>query len=126
MSKPSRMGAMGKLSSFATTAPAEPEPKPESAVVAPRADVQTQPQKPAHSEKLTTVNIKIRTDQRDWMDSTARLVRDNNTEPVPAGDRTYPQHLIQVAIDLLKSADVDWAQVRNVEELKEQLRLPDD
>lgn len=126
MTKPSRMGGMGKLSAFGTTTPVEPETKPESAVATPQIKVKPQPKKTAHSEKLTTVNIKIRTDQRDWMDQTARLVRDNNTEPVPANERTYPQHLIQVAIDLLKATDVNWEQVRNVNDLKELLNLLDD
>ncbi|MEH1826805.1 MAG: hypothetical protein V7L22_15805 [Nostoc sp.] len=49
---------------------------------------------------------------------TARLVRDNNTETVQANERTDPQHLIQVAINLLKATGVDWQQVRNVQDLK--------
>jgi hypothetical protein len=94
-------------------------------VVTPQNKVKPRQQKPQH-EKLTTVNIKIRQDQRDWMDQTARLVRDNNTEPVPANERTYPQHLIQVAIDLLKATGVEWEQVRNVQDLKALLNLLDD
>ncbi|PSF33901.1 hypothetical protein C7H19_19450 [Aphanothece hegewaldii CCALA 016] len=53
----------------------------------------------------------------------ATLVRDNNTEFVPPAERVYPQHLIGVAIDLLKAADVDWNQVRNIEELQKTLNL---
>jgi hypothetical protein len=114
---------MGKLSTYGTPAPVEPAAEPKAAaVVTPQNKVKPRQHKPQR-EKLTTVNIKIRQDQRDWMDQTARLVRDNNTEPVPANDRTYPQHLIQVAIDLLKSSDVDWEQVRNVNDIKHQLNI---
>ena len=42
-----------------------------------------------------------------------------------AGDRTYPKHLIGVAIDLLAHADVDWSRVKNIAELREQLNLLD-
>ena len=77
----------------------------------------------AGQEKLITVNIKIKASQHEWLNETARLIRDNNTEPVPAGDRVYPQHLIGVAIELLRSSDVNLSQVRNIEDLKEQLNL---
>ena len=55
-----------------------------------------------NQEKLVTVNIKITKSQKDWLAQTATQVRDNNTEPVPPAERVYPQHLIGVAIDLLK------------------------
>ncbi len=74
-------------------------------------------------EQLVTVNIKIRKDQKTWLTDTASTVRDNNTEPVPPSERVYPQHLIGVAIDFLEAAGVDWDEVRNVEELREQLNL---
>lgn len=48
---------------------------------------------------------------------------DNNTEPVPAGDRCYPQHLIQVASNLLAAAPVNWAEVRNADDLRKELNL---
>jgi hypothetical protein len=92
-----------------------PEPQPKAKAVA--------PQPIAEQEKLTTVNIKITRSQQDWLANTARSIRDNNDEPVPPADRCYPQHLIQVAIDLLKTADVDWEQVRSVEEIKERLNI---
>ncbi|MEH1812760.1 MAG: hypothetical protein V7L09_09855 [Nostoc sp.] len=53
-------------------------------------------------------------------------MRDNNTETVQANERTDPQHLIQVAINLLKATGVDWQQVRNVQDLKTLLNLLDD
>ena len=74
-------------------------------------------------EQLVTVNIKIRKNQKEWLANTASTVRDNNTEPVPPAERVYPQHLIGVAIDFLSAADVDWGEVRNVEELRELLNL---
>jgi hypothetical protein len=69
------------------------------------------------------VNIKIRKNQKDWLADTASQVRENNLEPVPPAERVYPQHLIGVAIDLLEAAGVDWDEVKNVEELREQLNL---
>ena len=74
-------------------------------------------------KKLVTVNIKITKSQKDWLAETATEVRDNNTEPVPPAERVYPQHLIGVAIDLLNSAEVDWSEVKNVDDLREQLNI---
>jgi len=37
----------------------------------------------------------------------------------------YPQHLMGVAISLLQQADVDWSQIKNVEQLRIQLNLLD-
>ena len=73
---------------------------------------------PPVKEKPVTVNIKISRTQHEWLTDTARTVRDNNTEPVPPGDRVYPQHLIGVAIELLQAGDIDWGEVKNVEDLK--------
>ena len=79
----------------------------------------TTKQQPAPvKEKPVTVNIKISRTQHEWLTDTARTVRDNNTEPVPPGDRVYPQHLIGVAIELLQAGDIDWSEVKNVEDLK--------
>ena len=74
-------------------------------------------------EELVTVNIKIRKDQKAWLTDTASTVRNNNSEPVAPSERVYPQHLIGVAIDFLEAAGIDWGEVKNVEELKEQLNL---
>ena len=78
---------------------------------------------PPVKEKPVTVNIKISRTQHEWLTDTARTVRDNNTEPVPPGDRVYPQHLIGVAIELLQAGDIDWNEVRNVEDLKRLLGI---
>ena len=84
----------------------------------------TTKQQPAPvKEKPVTVNIKISRTQHEWLTDTARTVRDNNTEPVPPGDRVYPQHLIGVAIELLQAGDIDWNEVRNVEDLKRLLDI---
>lgn len=82
-------------------------------------------QKPGKKQqtRLVTVNIKITEQQQEWLADTAKQVRQNNDTPTPAGDRVYPQHLIQVAIELLKSADVEWDEIHNVEDLKQQLNL---
>jgi hypothetical protein len=129
MTTPRRMKGLGKLSDFGKTSDAPavvPEP-PSTAAPAP--EVLSEAPKPASaptkpaSKALTTVNIKLLRSQHEWLNDIARQVRDNNTEPVPASDRVYPQHLIQLAIDLIKSSDVDWEQVRSVEEIRQQLNL---
>ena len=84
----------------------------------------TTKQQPAPvKEKPVTVNIKISRTQHEWLTDTARTVRDNNTEPVPPGDRVYPQHLIGIAIELLQAGDIDWSEVRRVEDLKRLLDI---
>jgi hypothetical protein len=74
-------------------------------------------------EKLVAVNFKITRNQQEWLADTARLVRDNNAQAVPPAERVYPQHLMGVAISLLQQADVDWSQIKNVEQLRKQLNL---
>ena len=80
-------------------------------------------QKNKKQEQLATVNIKISKPQKEWLNNTATRVRENNSDPVPPAERVYPQHLIGVAIDLLQATNVDWDEVRNVEELRKQLNL---
>jgi hypothetical protein len=75
------------------------------------------------SQKLVPINIKIAKSQKEWLGKKASLVRDNNTESVPPSERVFPQHLIGVAIDLLKKVDVDWNEVRNLEDLRKILNL---
>lgn len=122
-----RMGGLGKLSDFGRSTPSTPAPpakepelpqvKSESASSPPEA------KELKKAEKPVTINIKIGRDQQEWLAETARQVRDNNAEPVPASDRCYPQHLIQIAIDFLATAPVDWAEVRTPEDLRKQLNL---
>jgi len=54
---------------------------------------------------------------------TARTVRDNNDTPVAPSERVFPQHLIGVAIDLLRDTDIDWSTVRTIEDLRQQIKL---
>ncbi len=126
-----KMGSLGKLSEFSGIKPqaSEPVATPKEAVPPPESAAEpnveeapkTLPESP--KEKLVTVNIKIARSQQEWLAQTARTVRENNDEPVPPADRVFPQHLIGVAIDLLQRADLDWSQVRNAEDLRQQLNL---
>ena len=65
-----------------------------------------QPKNPT-KERLATINIKIPQSQRDWLADTAKQIRQNNTKPVPAAERVYPQHLIGIAIQLLRESQID-------------------
>lgn len=129
-----KMGNLGKLSQFSGIKPQASEPvailkeavpPPESAAEPNVPNVEEAPQTLSESpkEKLVTVNIKIARFQQEWLAQTARTVRENNDEPVPPAERVFPQHLIGAAIDLLQRAEVDWSQVRNVEDLRKQLNL---
>jgi hypothetical protein len=140
-----KMGGLGKLSQFSgiKSQQSEPEkaiaPSTQNAPVAVaegtasltaelppspiEATVDSKALETNKGEKLVTVNIKITKGQKDWLAETASFVRENNTEPVPPSERVYPQHLIGVAIDLLRSADVNWNLVQNVEDLRRMLSL---
>ena len=127
--KRARMVGLGKLSDFGKTS--KPQPEKESAPTESKERV-TEPElkatptdgqpQPA-TEKLVTINIKITRTQQSWLTDTARKVRDNNDTPVAPSERVFPQHLIGVAIDLLRNSDIDWSTVRNLEDLRQQLRL---
>ncbi|MGL4497474.1 MAG: hypothetical protein ACRCU2_00300 [Planktothrix sp.] len=99
------------------------EPKTFSAPNAQSSSKDKAKRKTSAKETQVTLNIKISRRQKDWLSETAQTIRDNNEDPVAPADRVYPQHLIQVAIDLLKSNDVDWSKIRNVEELRGHLKL---
>ncbi|MGF1513779.1 MAG: hypothetical protein ACFB5Z_08800 [Elainellaceae cyanobacterium] len=115
------------LSSFAQPKALEREQAQKS--VAPEVQQMQQAQQAAGKtgvldlQPKVTVNVKILKQQQDWLRDTAQGIRDNNCAAVPASDRVYPQHLIQVAIDMLKAADVNWAEVHNAEELRQRLNL---
>ncbi|MEB3360118.1 MAG: hypothetical protein VKK04_25560 [Synechococcales bacterium] len=126
-----RMGGM-KLGDFGNTetptesAPEDPPNVLEDELVKPLEPKPSRGKsgaKKPKQEKLVTVNIKITKSQQDWLRDTAQQVRDNNEEPQPAADRVYPQHLIGVAIALLQSADIDWDEIRDANELKKRLNL---
>ena len=59
------------------------------------------------TKELTNINIKIPSSQRQWLADTARMVRRNNTKPVPPAERVYPQHLVGIAIALLQNSSID-------------------
>ncbi len=121
------MGGLGKLSDFGKTSKPQPEIQPESTesvelrepelLASPKGIQQPDP------EKLVNINIKITRNQQSWLSETARTVRDNNDTPVAPSERVFPQHLIGVAIDLLRSTDIDWSTVGNIEDLRQQLKL---
>ena len=116
-----RMGGMGKLSDFGRTAPVEaPETAPPTPPTEPKKRVKKSAPK---QERLVTVNIKVNESQQEWLADTAKQVRRNNNEPVAAIDRVYPQHLIGIAIDLLKESDIDWEKVQNIQDLKKVLDI---
>lgn len=131
-----KMGGLGKLSQFSGIRRQEEVRSQESEVESKLPETNPPPiQNPSpptppseggkskipNEDKLVTVNIKVTKSQRDWLAETASQVRDNNSEPVPSKERVYPQHLIGVAIDLLRSQDLDWTQVKNVGDLREKL-----
>jgi hypothetical protein len=134
MTKRSKLGGMS-LSDFGKTTAEKVDPleaaKPESKEEMPQRSPELQPAKKAtkrssrakKGQELVTINIKITRDQKDWLADMAQLVRDNNDTPVAPGDRVYPQHLIGVAIDLLQSSDLDWGEVRTLEDIKQHLSL---
>jgi hypothetical protein len=116
-----RMGGMNKLSDFgrsqdaATVKKSTPikTTKKSSSIEAVKAE----------PEKSVSVNIKVPSSQQKWLADTAQQVRSNNDLAVAAADRVFPQHLIQVAIDLLKAQGIDWAEVKNVAELRDSLNI---
>lgn len=117
------MGGLGRLSDFGRTSQSEPASPPEQ-TSQPKSQAQSSTaQQQAVSSKPVTINIKIERDQHEWLSDTARVVRDNNEAPVAPGDRVFPQHLIGVAVDLLRSNDVDWSKVKTAEDLKRILKL---
>ena len=59
------------------------------------------------TQQLTNINIKIPSSQRQWLADTARIVRQNNSKPVPPAQRVYPQHLVGIAIQLLQNSSID-------------------
>ncbi|MBR8832123.1 MAG: hypothetical protein Cpurp_13070 [Chlorogloea purpurea SAG 13.99] len=105
---------MGKLSEFSGIKRSI-EPVTESIV--------SEAEKEDIKEKLVPINIKITKSQKNWLTEIAQQVRDNNTEPVAPNDRVYPQHLIGVAIDLLKDTDINWSGIKSLDDLREALNL---
>ncbi|MGL5833123.1 MAG: KilA-N domain-containing protein, partial [Waterburya sp.] len=74
-------------------------------------------------ESLAKTNFKMVRSQQEWLADVAQRIRNNCSVPTLPAERVYPQHLIGVAIDLLQNVDVNWSEVKNVEELKEHINL---
>ena len=125
--KGSRMGGLGKLSDFGKTSKPKPEPEatssPEKVSNSELEALPSVRQKQPEPEKLVNINVKITRTSQTWLSQTARTVRDNNDTPVAPSERVFPQHLIGIAIDLLHSTDIDWKTIRNIEDLRQQLKL---
>ena len=132
----SRMGKMGKLSDFGQS-PSAPVPVPpvvetilppvavtESVPTPIAVELPTPTQSGASqpTEIMVNVNIKMSQSQQEWLAATAKTVRRNNSLPVPAKERVYPQHLISLAVELLQSANVDWEDVKTRSDLRERLK----
>jgi hypothetical protein len=130
----SRMGKMGKLSDFGQSPSAPASPVAET-IVTPVAATEAVPTPIAvelptpaqlgasqQTEIMVNVNIKMSQSQQEWLAATAKTVRRNNSLPVPAKDRVYPQHLISLAVELLQSANVDWEEVKTIADLRERLK----
>ncbi|MGL4499777.1 MAG: hypothetical protein ACRCU2_11995 [Planktothrix sp.] len=129
MSNKKMGGKLSKLSQFSGIRQGSEPDEPESKTLCAPTNAQSPSQDkakqktPSDKETQVTLNIKISRRQKDWLSETAQTIRDNNSETVAPADRVYPQHLIQVAIDLLQSSEVDWSKIRNVEELRGHLKL---
>lgn len=121
------MGGLGKLSDFGKTSKPQLEPESEPTELTERVSESEQVASPPgiqqpDPEKLVNINIKITRNQQSWLSETARTVRDNNDTPVAPSERVFPQHLIGVAIDLLRTTDIDWSTVKNIEDLRQQIK----
>jgi len=79
--------------------------------------------KAPRSDTPKKINIDIGLARHNRLQDVAAQVRANNTDPVPPAQRVYPQHLIQVAVDLLlDELEIDWSEIRNTEDLREQIK----
>jgi hypothetical protein len=128
------MGKMGKLSDFGQS-PSAPVPQDAETILTPVSEkesvstpIAVELPTPAQSgesqptEIMVNINIKMSQSQQEWLAATAKTVRRNNSLPVPAKDRVYPQHLISLAVELLQSANVDWEDVKTIADLRERLK----
>jgi hypothetical protein len=127
------MGKMGKLSDFGQS-PSLPAPiveqAPEEKIaisvaveeIAVELPTDTQSGASQPTEIMVNVNIKMSQTQQEWLAAKAKTVRRNNSLPVPAKERVYPQHLISLAVELLQSANVDWEEVKTIADLRERLK----
>ena len=130
----SRMGKMGKLSDFGQS-PSTPVPQDAETILIPVSEKEsvstpiavelptdTQSGESQPTEIMVNINIKMSQSQQEWLAAKAKTVRRNNSLPVPAKERVYPQHLISLAVELLQSANVDWEEVKTIADLRERLK----
>ncbi|MFK8184808.1 MAG: hypothetical protein AB8B99_15660 [Phormidesmis sp.] len=133
MAEKKRMGSMS-LSSFGKTTPTKAVDTPSLAaetVESEKAElVKDVPAKRARTRKkaqvkgkMATLNIQVTRAQQRWLQNTAQDIRDNNDAPVPGPQRVYPVHLIQAAIDLLRTQDIEWDTITDIEGLNNALNL---
>jgi hypothetical protein len=121
MSPAKRMGGMSKLSDFGRSQDLVVEMQESIPIkIVKKSSAETIK---TETEKSVSVNIKVPSSQQKWLADTAQQVRGNNDLAVAAADRVFPQHLIQVAIDLLKAQGIDWAEVKNVADLRDSLNI---
>lgn len=128
---------MGKLSDFgqSPSAPVPPVAPVAETILTPVSEKESVPTQIAvelptdtqsgesqPTEIMVNVNIKMSQSQQEWLAATAKTVRRNNSLPVPAKERVYPQHLISLAVELLQSANVDWEEVKTISDLRERLK----
>ncbi len=124
-----RMGGMGKLSDFGKSSKVTEAVNNEVQVenietaIASQSANDSKPVTAIAKDKQVSINIKITRTQQEWLADIAQLVRTNNTDPVAPSDRVFPQHLIGVAIELLKDSDVDWEKVKTIDDLRKHLSL---
>lgn len=124
MAEKKRMGAMS-LSSFgrSTSSTQSSAPKATPVEVAKKTKAKARRSTTSKDKKTATLNIQVTRAQHRWLQNMAQDIRDNNDEPVAGPQRVYPVHLIQAAIDLLRSQNVEWDEVRDVEGLRKHLNL---
>ena len=122
MSPTRRMGGMNKLSDFGRSQEVVTFTAEEPALIETGKKLPVKVIKNT-AEKSVSVNIKVPASQQKWLADTAQQVRGNNDSAVAAADRVFPQHLIQVAIDLLRDQGIDWTEVKNVAELRDSLNI---
>ncbi len=123
MSPAKRMGGMSKLSDFGRSQDAVAAIEVEELASIKTVKKTSAQAVKSEPEKSVSVNIKVPSSQQKWLADTAQQVRGNNDVAVAAADRVFPQHLIQVAIDLLKAQGIDWTEVKNVTELRDSLNI---
>lgn len=117
------MVSLSQFSAFNSSVPSETE-EPTATADAPKTKVaKTGSSAKKSKEKPVSMVIELTRDQQQWLSETAQTIRDNNINPVPAGERVFPRHLISVAVDLLHCSDVELDGVLTVEDLRKKLGL---